>query len=120
MKKQKQDAEPAPQEMEEFWLELGPAEAYEGMECHDAAVKNGDASPDGKRLGWPGAQPGAQVAPDAEAAIETAAASGVLPQGLPGDLLWPLPLPPQPRPELELDPELHALEWLDDVPPIDR
>lgn len=45
-------------EKEDFWLEIGPPSAYTGLESHDTALENGDASPDAKRLGWEGAQPG--------------------------------------------------------------
>lgn len=46
------------EEKEDFWLELGPASAYTGLECYDTAIENGDASPDAEILGWPGAEPG--------------------------------------------------------------
>lgn len=49
-------------EKEDFWLEIGPPSAYTGLECYDTAVKNGDASPDAARLGWPGAEPGEDLA----------------------------------------------------------
>ena len=45
-------------EPEDFWLELGPASAYYGMDAYDTALREGDASPDAKRLGWTGAEPG--------------------------------------------------------------
>lgn len=45
-------------EPEDFWLELGPPSAYYGTDAYDAARQNGDASPDAKRLGWTGAEPG--------------------------------------------------------------
>ena len=45
-------------EPEDFWLELGPAGAYYGMDAYDTALREGDASPDAKRLGWTGAEPG--------------------------------------------------------------
>lgn len=45
-------------EPEDFWLELGPPSAYYGTEAYDTARQNGDASPDAKRLGWTGAEPG--------------------------------------------------------------
>ena len=41
---------------EDFWLELGPGSAFEGMECQNAALENGDVSPDGQLLGWQGAE----------------------------------------------------------------
>ena len=84
--------QPSEAEKEDFWLEIGPAAAYSGLECYGTALENGDASPDGKRLVWEGAEPG------------TDPADSVAP---PDDLP-------------ELTPELESLEWLDDVPPIDR
>lgn len=45
-------------EPEDFWLELGPASAYYGTDAYDTALQEGDASPDAKRLGWTGAEPG--------------------------------------------------------------
>lgn len=45
-------------EPEDFWLELGPASAYYGTDAYDTALREGDASPDAKRLGWTGAEPG--------------------------------------------------------------
>ena len=36
----------------------GPASAYYGMDAYDTALREGDASPDAKRLGWTGAEPG--------------------------------------------------------------
>lgn len=41
---------------EDFWLELGPSSAYVGMDCYETALKNGDLSPDGRRLGAQGAE----------------------------------------------------------------
>ena len=55
MKKQKATT---PEEREEFWLELGPAGAYYGTDAYETAQENGDASPDGKRLGFEGAEQG--------------------------------------------------------------
>ena len=46
------------EELEDFWLEIGPASAYYGTDACETARKNGDASPDGKRLGFEGAEPG--------------------------------------------------------------
>ena len=45
-------------EPEDFWLELGPPSAYYGTDAYDTARREGDASPDAKRLGWTGAEPG--------------------------------------------------------------
>lgn len=44
------------EEKEDFWLEIGPASAYYGLESYGAALANGDASPDARLLGWPGAE----------------------------------------------------------------
>lgn len=41
-----------------FWLDLGPAAEYAGMPCADTAAQGGDASPDGQRHGFDGAEPG--------------------------------------------------------------
>lgn len=54
----KDEQELTEQEKEDFWLEIGPASAYYGMDCQFAALRNGDASPDAQRLGWTGAEPG--------------------------------------------------------------
>ena len=43
---------------EDFWLELGPPSAYYGTDAYETALREGDASPDAKRLGWTGAEPG--------------------------------------------------------------
>ena len=48
---------PNEQEREDFWLEIGPASAYIGTDAYETAKQNGDASPDGKRLGFEGAEP---------------------------------------------------------------
>ena len=53
-----EDRAPRLPEPEDFWLELGPASAYYGMDAYDTALREGDASPDAKRLGWTGAEPG--------------------------------------------------------------
>lgn len=45
-------------EPEDFWLELGPPSAYYGTDAYDTARREGDASPDAKRLDWTGAEPG--------------------------------------------------------------
>lgn len=84
---------PTQRQKEDFWLEVGPASAYYGLESYDTAEENGDASPDGRLLDWEGAEPGIGA--------ESFAA--------PPDEAAPIP-----------GPELHALEWLDDVPPEDR
>lgn len=86
---------PSQQEKEDFWLELGPSSAYYGLDSYDTAVENGDASPDGKLLDWEGAEPG------------MGAQSFAAP-------------PDEAEPVVMENPELHALEWLDDVPPEDR
>jgi hypothetical protein len=41
-------------ERNDFWLELGPVDAFADMGCQ--AAWDGDASPDGKRRGYTGAQ----------------------------------------------------------------
>lgn len=53
---------PLTPEQEEFWLEVGPASAYYGTESYETARENGDASPDARRLGWQGAEPGTDPA----------------------------------------------------------
>ncbi|HJB59202.1 MAG TPA: hypothetical protein H9771_06055 [Candidatus Faecalibacterium faecipullorum] len=45
---------------EDFWLELGPPAAYYGTDAYQRAKREGDASPDGERLGYTGAEPGAR------------------------------------------------------------
>lgn len=40
-------------ECNDFWLELGPVDAFADMGCRGV---DGDASPDGKRRGYTGAQ----------------------------------------------------------------
>ena len=41
------DDTPSREEREDFWLDLGPASAYEGLDCCETARRDGDASPDG-------------------------------------------------------------------------
>ena len=53
-----EDRAPRLPEPEDFWLELGPPSAYYGTVAYDTARREGDASPDAKRLGWTGAEPG--------------------------------------------------------------
>ena len=53
-----EDRVPRLPEPEDFWLELGPPSAYYGTDAYDTARREGDASPDAKRLGWTGAEPG--------------------------------------------------------------
>lgn len=53
-----EDRAPHLPEPEDFWLELGPPSAYYGTDAYDTARREGDASPDAKRLGWTGAEPG--------------------------------------------------------------
>ena len=53
-----EDRAPRLPEPEDFWLELGPPSAYYGTDAYDTARREGDASPDAKRLGWTGAEPG--------------------------------------------------------------
>lgn len=53
-----EDRTPRLPEPEDFWLELGPPSAYYGTDAYDTARREGDASPDAKRLGWTGAEPG--------------------------------------------------------------
>lgn len=90
--KQNHTPEPSAKEVEDFWLEIGPSASFAGLESYGTALANGDVSPDGRRLGWEGAEPGTD----------------------PADLV----APPDDIPELT--PELEALEGLDDVPPMDR
>ena len=39
------DDTPSREEREDFWLDLGPASAYEGLDCCETARRDGDASP---------------------------------------------------------------------------
>lgn len=59
MKNKKEAAPVTEEEREDFWLEIGPSSAYYGTDSYETAKENGDASPDGKRLGFDGAEPGA-------------------------------------------------------------
>lgn len=94
---------PSKEEIENFWLDIGPAAAYEGLDCHERAEREGDASPDGLRHGFAGAQPEDLVAPpDDDPDTE----------GVPR-------LTPQLRALEGLD-SMDGLNELDDVPPIDR
>ncbi len=43
---------------ENFWREFGPACVYIGTDAYETALKYGDVSPDGERLGFEGAEPG--------------------------------------------------------------
>lgn len=52
---------PDKHEREDFWLEVGPASAYIGTDAYETARREGDASPDGKRLGFEGAEPPADA-----------------------------------------------------------
>ena len=58
MKHNKETTPSTEKEREDFWLEIGPASAYYGTDSYETARENGDASPDGKRLGFDGAEPG--------------------------------------------------------------
>ena len=49
------DDTPSREEREDFWLDLGPASAYEGLDCCETARRDGDASPDGLAHGFEGA-----------------------------------------------------------------
>lgn len=66
MKKEKETAPATDEEREDFWLEIGPASAYYGTDSYETAKENGDASPDGKRLGFGGAEPGTDCEPAPE------------------------------------------------------
>ena len=50
------DDTPSREEREDFWLDLGPASAYEGLDCCETARRDGDASPDGLAHGFKGAE----------------------------------------------------------------
>ena len=50
------DDTPSREEREDFWLDLGPASAYEGLDCCETARRDGDASPDGRAHGFEGAE----------------------------------------------------------------
>ena len=50
------DDTPSREEREDFWLDLGPASAYEGLDCCETARRDGDASPDGLAHGFEGAE----------------------------------------------------------------
>lgn len=94
------DDTPSREEREDFWLDLGPASAYEGLDCCETARRDGDAS----RTALPMARRGRK--PER-------------PRGPADD-------DPDSEPVPHLPPQLKALEWLDtmgspdDVPPIDR
>ena len=95
------DDTPSREEREDFWLDLGPVSAYEGLDCCETARRDGDASPDGLAHGFEGAEG-------------------------PEDLVAPPDDDPDGEPVPHLPPQLKAEEWLDvmgspdDVPPIDR
>ena len=57
MKNEKDAAPVTEEEREDFWLEIGPASAYYGTDAYETAKENGDASPDGKALGFEGVEP---------------------------------------------------------------
>lgn len=60
-----------PEEEENFWLELGPPSAYIGLDAYQTARREGDASPDGKRLGFTGAEPkNTAVLPETENSLD--------------------------------------------------
>ena len=63
MKNSKETAPITEKEREDFWLEIGPASAYYGTDSYETARENGDASPDGKRLGFAGPREGAPDSP---------------------------------------------------------
>ena len=64
MKHNKETAPSTEKEREDFWLDLGPASAYEGLDCCETARRDGDASPDGRAHGFAGAEsPKGLVAP---------------------------------------------------------
>lgn len=52
------------EELEDFWLEIGPASAYTGLPSYGTALENGDASPDAELLGWSGAEDGLEELDD--------------------------------------------------------
>ena len=82
------DDTPSREEREDFWLDLGPASAYEGLDCCETARRDGDASPDGLAHGFEGAE-------------------------TPEDLVAPPDDDPDSEPVPHLPPQLKALEWLD-------
>ena len=82
------DDTPSREEREDFWLDLGPASAYEGLDCCETARRDGDASPDGLAHGFEGAES-------------------------PKDLVAPPDDDPDSEPVPHLPPQLKALEWLD-------
>ena len=94
------DDTPSREEREDFWLDLGPASAYEGW----TAVRQPAAT----------ATPARTPCPRFEGAES------------PKDLVAPPDDDPDSEPVPHLPPQLKALEWLDrmgssdDVPPIDR
>ena len=45
------DDTPSKEEREDFWLDLGPASAYEGLDCCETARRDGEASPAGLHNG---------------------------------------------------------------------
>ncbi len=117
-------------DIEDFWLEIGPHSAYSGLECEETAIANGDASPDGARLGFTGAEPGGGWDEGASDLLEDSP-DGFEPFGdlaEPGSMDGPTDLENPENPaaarqmlaEYGIWPEEgRAIEW-DDVPPIDR
>ncbi|MFQ9188349.1 MAG: hypothetical protein ACLR3V_02935 [Faecalibacterium prausnitzii] len=79
------DDTPSREEREDFWLDLGPASAYEGLDCCETARRDGDASPDGLAHGFEGAES-------------------------PEDLVAPPDDDPDSEPVPHLPPQLKALE----------
>ena len=60
-----------PEEEEDFWLELGPPSAYVGLDAYQTARREGDASPDCKRLGFTGSEPkNTAVLPETENSLD--------------------------------------------------
>ena len=74
------DDTPSREEREDFWLDLGPASAYEGLDCCETARRDGDASPDGLAHGFEGAEsPKDLVAPPRRRPGQRAGAASAAP-----------------------------------------
>ena len=55
------------QELENFWLDLGPAADWADMDAEAVAERDGDASPDGRLRGYSGAENGTVYRPSDKA-----------------------------------------------------
>lgn len=76
----------------DFWLELGPAAEWAGMDAQERADLEGDASPDGRRHGFYGAEQGTVYQPRSAFRDDL---SPITPPDVP-DGVSPTELPPVP------------------------